>query len=52
MGIVSSSTIRKLGNQETVISTIGPGTTLPHPQSIQEGATPTTSLSQEIISQQ
>ena len=44
MGIAISSTIRKLGNQETIISTIGPGTTLAHPQPIQEAAIPTTSL--------
>lgn len=44
MGIALSSTIRNLGNQETIISTIGPRATLAHPQSIQEVATPTTSL--------
>lgn len=44
MGIGISSTIRKLGNQETIISAIGPATTLAHPRSIQEAAIPTASL--------
>lgn len=47
MGTGISSTIRKLGNQETIISTVGPATTLAHPQSIQAAAIPTTSLPPE-----